>query len=109
MSTKPEFVEKALELLDPLNVTAKPMFGEYGLYLNGKLFGLICDNTFFIKVTDEGSKIAGKIGKDSPYPGAKPAFKISAARLRDELWLKQLVEITAKALPAPKLKKKSGL
>ena len=109
MSTKSEFVEKVLERLDPLSVTVKPMFGEYGLYIKGKLFGLICDDTLFIKVTDEGSKIAGKIGKDSPYPGAKPAFKISAARLRDEVWLKQLVEITSKALPAPKPRKKSGL
>ena len=109
MPTKPEFVEKILEHLEPLNVTAKPMFGEYGLYLKGKLFGLICDDTLFIKVTDEGSKIAGKIGKDSPYPGAKPAFKISAARLSDEVWLKQLVETTTKSLPAPKPKKKSGL
>jgi len=99
------------ELLEgaPLNVTAKPMFGEYGLYLKSKLFDLICDDTLFIKVTEEGGKIAGKIGKDSPYPGAKPAFKISGARLRDEVWLKQLVEITAKSLPAPKPKKKSGL
>ena len=109
MPTKPEFVEKILEHLEPLNVTAKPMFGEYGLYLKSKLFGLICDDRLFIKVTEEGGKIAGKIGKDSPYPGAKPAFKISGARLRDEVWLKQLVEITAKSLPAPKPKKKPGL
>lgn len=109
MSTKPTFVEKVLELLDPLDVTAKPMFGEYGLYLKGKLFGLICDDMLFIKITDEGSEIAGKSAKASPYPGAKLAFKISSARLRDELWLKQLVEATTKALPAPKPKKKSGL
>jgi TfoX/Sxy family transcriptional regulator of competence genes len=105
MSSNPAFVEKTLELLDPLSVTAKPMFGEYGLYLKGKLFGLICDDTLFVKVTDEGSKLAGKIRKDSPYPGAKPAFKISAARLKEELWLRQLVETTVKALPAPKAKK----
>jgi len=109
MSSSPEFVERVLEHLDPLNATAKPMFGEYGLYLNGKLFGLVCDNTLFIKITDEGSKIAGKIGKDSPYPGAKPAFKISVAKLRDEMWLNQLVEATVQALPAPKVKKKSTL
>jgi len=109
VSTKSEFVEKVLERLDPLSVTVKPMFGEYGLYLKGKLFGLICDDTLFIKVTEEGSKIAGKIGKDSPYPGAKPAFKISGVRFKDKVWLKQLVETTTKALPAPKPKKTSGL
>jgi TfoX/Sxy family transcriptional regulator of competence genes len=27
------------------------MFGEYGVYLDGKLVALVCDNSFFVKVT----------------------------------------------------------
>jgi len=35
-------------------VTTKKMFGEYGIYADGKLFGLICDNKLFIKPTISG-------------------------------------------------------
>ena len=83
------------------------MFGEYGLYYKGKMFGLICDDTFFVRVTESGSEIAGRIGKGFPYPGAKPAFKISGAKANDHPWLMQLVESTANELPLPKKKKKS--
>ena len=107
MATKKEFVQTILERLEPLDVTAKPMFGEYGLYYKGKMFGLICDDTFFVRVTESGSEIAGRIGKGFPYPGAKPAFKISGAKANDHPWLMQLVESTANELPLPKKKKKS--
>ena len=108
MATKKDFVPKILEKLEPLDVTAKPMFGEYGLYYKGKMFGLLCDDTFFIRVTEAGSKFAGRIGKGFPYPGAKPAFKISNAKSNDHAWLMQLVELTAEELPLPKKKKKSA-
>lgn len=35
-------------------VRCRKMFGEYGLYLNGKFFALICDDRFFVKDTPEG-------------------------------------------------------
>ena len=107
MATKKEFVEKVLDRLEPLEVTAKPMFGEYGLYYRGKMFGLLCDDTFFIRVTEAGSEFAGRVGKGFPYPGAKPAFKISNAKLNDHKWLMDLVEATADELPLPGKKKKA--
>ncbi len=107
MATKKDFVQKITDGLLPLDVTAKPMFGEYGLYYKGKMFGLLCDDTFFIRVTDAGSEIAGRIGKGFPYPGAKPAFKISKAKADDHDWLINLVEATAGELPVPKKKKKT--
>ena len=82
------------------------MFGEYGLYYRGKMFGVICDNILFIKVTEAGAEIAGRISTDSPYPGAKPAFKISTAKLRASEWLIDLVTTTAKALPEAKPRKR---
>ena len=39
------------------------MFGDYGIYCDGKIFGLICDNQLFIKITKAG-KPANK--KSSP-------------------------------------------
>ncbi|HEV3267985.1 MAG TPA: TfoX/Sxy family protein [Acidimicrobiales bacterium] len=104
MASDKRFVERTLEKLLPLDVSAKPMFGEYGVYFKGKLFGLICNDTLFIKTTDAGSDVAGRISKAPPYPGAKPAFKISPARLNDHEWLSRLVEVTTNELPNPKKK-----
>lgn len=35
-------------------VTAKSMFGEYGIYCDGKIVGLFCDNQLFVKPTERG-------------------------------------------------------
>jgi DNA transformation protein len=48
------FVEHLLELLDPLpGVTAKRMFGGYGLFRDGLMFGLVAGDEFFLKVDDQ--------------------------------------------------------
>ncbi len=106
MATDARFIDAVREAMVPLDVTARPMFGEYGLYFQGKNFALVCDNTLFVKVTDEGRRAAGRISVAPPYPGAKPAFKISATRLKDRDWLLELVRATSAALPARKPKKK---
>jgi TfoX/Sxy family transcriptional regulator of competence genes len=106
VATDPKFIANVLERLFPLEISAKPMFGEYGLYFEGKNFALVCDNTLFVKVTEPGSVIAGRVAKGSPYPGAKPAFKISTSKLSDHDWLVELVRVTSSALMAPKPRKK---
>ena len=83
------------------------MFGEFGLFFQGKMFGLICDDTLFIKVTMAGAEFAGRINKAAPYPGAKEAFKISALKMNNAEWIQKLVKITSKELPLPKVKKSS--
>jgi TfoX/Sxy family transcriptional regulator of competence genes len=108
VTTNAAFIDTVLEAMLPLEVTARPMFGEYGLYCHGKNFALVCDNTLFVKVTADGERVAGRIAKDSPYPGAKPAFKISPARLKSREWLVELVDDTSRALPAPKPKKRAS-
>jgi TfoX/Sxy family transcriptional regulator of competence genes len=60
MSTAKTFIESVLEKLQPLEITAKPMFGEYGPYHQGKNFALVCDNTLFVKITAAGAAIAGR-------------------------------------------------
>ena len=35
-------------------VTAKRMFGEFGIYCDGKIVALFCDNQLFVKPTDRG-------------------------------------------------------
>ena len=101
MATKRTMVDKVLDEMSPLEVSAKSMFGEYGLYHRGRNFALICVNTLFIKVTAPGAKLAGRVATGPPYPGAKPAFKISPAKRREHDWLMQLIEVTCEALPKP--------
>ena len=51
-----EFIEFILEMLQLFgSVIAKPMFGGYGLYLDGVMFALVADDTLYFKV-DEISK-----------------------------------------------------
>jgi TfoX/Sxy family transcriptional regulator of competence genes len=106
VSTDQKVIAHILDSMLPLEVSAKPMFGEYGLYFRGINFALVCDNTLFVKVTEPGAALAGRITRSSPYPGAKPALRITPAKLRDHDWLVELVEATSQALPAPKPRKR---
>jgi DNA transformation protein len=48
-----EFIAHILDLLAPLGeVKARAMFGGHGVYLDGKMFALIADDTFYVKVDD---------------------------------------------------------
>lgn len=105
MATDRNFIESVLEKLEPLEVTAKPRFGEYGLYYQDKNFAPVCDNTIFVKITAAGGAIAGRVGQGSPYDGAKPAYRISSAKLNDRDWIISLVKATSDSLPLPKRKK----
>ena len=44
MASSPELVQYIADQLSPCGtITFKKMFGEYGLYLNGKMFASVCD------------------------------------------------------------------
>lgn len=52
MATDQKFVDFVLDRIENAGeITAKKMFGEYGIYSDGKIFGLICDNKLFLKPT----------------------------------------------------------
>lgn len=86
-------------------IIAKKMFGEYGIYADGKMFGLICDNRVFIKPTKAGRAYIGHVTEMPPYPGAKPCFLIEE-KVEDKDWFSELIRISVKELPIPKPKKK---
>ena len=53
MPSTPDFRDRALGLLLPFGpVTARSMFGGYGLYLDSLMFGLIAYDTLYFKVDD---------------------------------------------------------
>ena len=106
MASDQNFVDFVLEQIKNTGeVNAKKMFGEYGIYADGKLFGLICDNKLFIKPTTSGREFIGNVIEAPPYKGAKPSFLIED-KIEDREWLSELVRITVKELPDPKAKKK---
>ena len=47
------------------------MFGDYGIYSNGKIFGLICDDRFYLKSTKVGRNLLQTIEMRQPYDGAR--------------------------------------
>ncbi|GAA4319240.1 TfoX/Sxy family protein [Flaviaesturariibacter amylovorans] len=105
MATDQTFVDFILSQLKLVgDVSAKKMFGEYGVYANGKLFGLVCDNKLFIKPTSAGRAFIGEVVEAPPYEGAKPSFLIED-RIEDRQWLSELVRLTVEELPEPKAKK----
>jgi TfoX/Sxy family transcriptional regulator of competence genes len=110
MASDQKFVDFVIDQINiPEQITYKKMFGEYGLYFENKLFGLVCDNKLFIKPTIAGRSYIKDPIEASPYPGAKPSFLIEE-KIEDHVWLKKLVTITVKELPEikPKKKKEKG-
>lgn len=106
MASKQEFVDYVVDQIENAgHITAKKMFGEYGVYADGKLFALICDDKLFIKPTESGRKYIGDVVEAPPYEGAKPSFLIEE-KIEDRDWLNELVRISVKELPKPKPKKK---
>ena len=106
MASDLSFVDYVMDQLDEDSVpTYKPMFGEFGLYSDGKFFGVICDNRLFVKPTQGGRAFIEDVVEAPPYPGAKPSLLIED-RIEDAEWLSELVRITARELPAPEPKKR---
>lgn len=106
MRTKASTADFILDQLRSLkNVAVKKMFGEYALYCEGKVVGLICDDQLFLKITEQGkAAVGGRYREGFPYPGAKPAMLIE--NVDDAPWLARLVKLTAEQLPLPELKKR---
>ena len=108
MASDLSFVEYVVDQLrEEKAISYKKMFGEFGLYTEGKIFAVICDNRLFVKPTEGGRTFIGDPVEAPPYPGAKPSFLIEEG-LEDRDWLSELARITVRELPVPKRKKKKG-
>lgn len=105
MASRAEFVQYAADQLSGAGViTYRKMFGEYGMYCDGKIFALICDDQLFIKITEAGKRLAPHLEMLPPYEGAKPYFLVE--EMDDREFLTEFVVATCQELPMPKPKKK---
>ena len=106
MATQQRTVDYLLEQATGAGaVSTKPMFGEYGVYVDGKMIGSICDDQLYVKPTASGRLHAKPASEAPPYPGAKPHLLIEADRWDDAEWLGDLLRVTARELPTPKPRK----
>lgn len=106
MASDQKFVDFIIDQIENAGkITAKKMFGEYGIYSDEKIFGVICDNKLFVKPTKSGREFIGNVVEAPAYSGAKPSFLIEE-KVEDRDWLSELVRVTVKELPKPKPKRK---
>lgn len=109
MSTDRTFVDYIAEqamLGDAL--TFKRRFGEYGIYLDDKVIGFVCDNSLFIKPAEATAQLTRDLPIRPPYPGAKD-YPVADELLDDTDALKALLLATERALPAARPKKPRAL
>lgn len=103
MASKADFAEFAADRLSGAGIiTYRKMFGEYGLYCNGKFFAMVCDDQLFIKFTDAVKREHPELTEAPPYCGAKNHFLIE--NLDDKETLSAIVSVTCANLPEPKPK-----
>lgn len=105
MASNPDFVQYIVDQCGKAgDITARKMFGDYGVYCNGKIFGLVSDNGFYVKPTEAGRQMLRSVDLRPPYEGAKPYFYIED--VDDSDYVSALVRATCDDLPEPKPKVK---
>ena len=73
MATTKDYRDFILEQID-LDVTCRPMMGEYLLYYDGVLFGGIYDDRLLVKKVSGNEKYG--MNDSIPYEGAKPMYLV---------------------------------
>ncbi|MDY0125118.1 MAG: TfoX/Sxy family protein [Anaerolineaceae bacterium] len=105
MPCSDDYIQYVLEQIGPAgDISVRKMFGEYGLYMDGKVMGLICDNQVFLKKTEAGTDLLGEDAMEGyAYPGAKASFVFE--NLDDQDFVIEVLRATWEQLPYPKPKK----
>ncbi len=104
MSTSADFIEYVAEQIAlGTRLTHRKMFGEYALYVDGKVIAFACDNSLFIKPSPAAATLAPKLPQAPPYPGAKD-YPVADELLDDTESLRRLILATAELMPEPKPK-----
>lgn len=107
MATRPEVADRVRDALSGVDdAIVKPMFGEFGIWVEGKIVGLICDDTLFLKPSKGAAAFTVGFDEAPPYPGAKPSVIIPVEQWADRDWLTTVVSESASSLPTPKRKSK---
>jgi TfoX/Sxy family transcriptional regulator of competence genes len=104
MASSLEFVQYVCgQLSDAGVITCKRIFGEFGLYCDGKFFATVEDDRFCLKITDGGRMLLPEAETIEPHAGAKFLY---VENLDDKTLMAELVRRTCAELPAPKARRK---
>lgn len=107
MATQKDTVVYILEKLDADNIfSARPMFGEYSLYVDGKVVALIADDTLYVKILPASEQLESICEKGPPYPGAKLCYIVTEDQLGSITNLPAILIAIAQSLPSKKAKSK---
>lgn len=86
MASNADFVQYIVDQCSGAGeITVKKMMGDYCIYCDGAIFGLICDNNLYIKPTNQGATQLKEVVMRSPYPGSREHFYIDDVDDRDYL------------------------
>lgn len=102
MATRRDTIERITEAVP--GSSARAMFGEYALYLDGKVVALVCDDSLFVKNLPPAAALLAGADLGAPYPGAKPHL-VADAWLDEPEVLAEALRALADSLPAPKPRK----
>lgn len=104
MASSLEYVQFAAEQMrEAGNIVYKKMFGEYGLWCDGKFFGTIEEDQFYVKITEAGTRLLPGAKPLAPH-GRSPGMYL-VEDLDDRDFLGNLIRETCRELPAPKPRK----
>ena len=104
MATSAATITHLLDLLQAAgNLSARRMFGEYGLYLDGTIVAFICDDTLFLKPTPGALALLPDVDRGPCYPGSKP-YLILTETLDDPDLCVLAIRVVAADAPPPKPK-----
>ena len=103
MSTQKETIEFLLEKLGHAErFSTRAMFGEYALYADGKVVGLVCDDMLYVKILPASIELEELCEKGEPYPGAKLHYVVEEHQLTQLDSLPGILLDVAESLPAKK-------
>ena len=106
MASSLSYVEFVMEQLGGAGViTCRRMFGEYGLYCDGKYFACVCGDRLLVKITPAGEALLPDCPRGVPYEGGGEMLLPDA---EDRETLTELVRVTCAALPEKKPRKKAA-
>ncbi|HEY4503341.1 MAG TPA: TfoX/Sxy family protein [Candidatus Paceibacterota bacterium] len=106
MSTQKETVEFIMAKLGRApRFSVRAMFGEYALYADGKVVGLICNDQLYVKILPKSRELEDICEKDEAYPGSRKFYVVEEGELSKLKNLPDILLNIAKSLPAPKKKK----
>ena len=108
MASSAATITHLLDLLHTAgNLSARRMFGEYGLYLDGTVVAFICDDTLFLKPTPGALALLPDVEQGPCYPGSKPYLILTETLDDPDLCVRALRAVSADAPPPkPKAAKK---